>query len=69
MTTDQIQQHIEKCQDLIDRINEYKCFIDELKTGIMSKLGNQDMNKQSIRQYNECIVNLEAELQHLWNNR
>lgn len=65
MTTDQIEQHIEKCQDLIDRIREYEGLRDQLKQPYWSK----EEARKNTQEYNEFIVNLEAELQHLWNNR
>lgn len=65
----QIRTNTEKIAELFEQIDELKSYINQLTEGVMAKLGNTEMNRKSIQEYNMRIVNLEAEIQALWNNR
>lgn len=68
METQEIIRKVKQSHDLIDRIEEYKSYINQLTNGIMAKLGSKEMNEQSISQYNKIIAELEDELKAIWGN-
>lgn len=69
MTTSQIRTNTEKIAELFEQIDELKSYINQLTDGVMAKLGNKLENKAAIQEYNMRIVNMEAEINRIWNSK
>lgn len=65
MTTSQIRTNTEKIAELFEKIDE----LEGLKSQLTQPYWNELEAKASTQEYNMRIVNLEAEIQELWNNR
>lgn len=65
MTTSQIRTNTEKIAELFEQIDE----LEGLKSQLTQPYWNKLEAKANTVEYNMRIVNLEAEIQALWNNR
>lgn len=69
MTTQQIRAITSQATLLLEKIDELNSYIEQLTNGVMSTLGSKESNKQAIQEYNMRIINLETELQQIFNSK